>query len=125
MDFTQYYTDQANGLQGYSGSRFQKGHGIGSMFKSIARWIIPIIKNYAEPMIQNAIKGGVQEISTGVSKFNEDIQSEKDIKESASKRFKETVDNIKKKIQKGSGKRIKSRKGNCKRVRNIFEKNVK
>lgn len=123
MDYSNYYLDQANGLQGYSGSKIQRGHGVGSIFKSLAKWIIPIIKNYAEPVVHNALKAGVSEVSNGLSKFNQDIQSgHTDIKESASKRFHETVQNIKNKIKKGSGKRKKSNKSNCKRFKTIFEK---
>lgn len=122
MDYSNYYLDQANGLQGYSGSKIQRGHGIGSMFKSLARWIIPIIKNYAEPVVHNVIKAGVSEISSGLSKFNNDINVEKkDIKESASNRLNETVQNIKNKIQKGSGKRKKPTKRICKKFKTIFE----
>lgn len=124
MDFSKYYSDQANGLQGYSGSRIQRGHGIGSMFKSLAKWIIPIIKNYAEPVVQNAVKAGVSEIANGLSKFNNDINVEKkDIKESASNRFNETVQNIKSKLQKGgSDKRKHNKKPKpCKKVKTIFE----
>lgn len=128
MDYSNYYLDQAEGLQGYSGSKFQRGHGIGSMFKSLAKWIIPIIKNYAAPVVQNALKTGVSEISSGLSKFNDDINIDmKDIKESASNRLGETFQNIKNKIQKGSGKRIKQKKKRivskrvCKRIKTIFE----
>lgn len=123
MDYSKYYLDQANGIQGYQGSTFQRGHGVGSMFKSLAKWIIPIIKNYAEPVVHNALKAGVAEVTNGLSKFNDDIQSgESDIKESASKRFNETVQNIKNRIQKGKGKRTKSSKPLCKRIKTIFEK---
>ena len=123
MDISDYYVEQAKGLQGYSGSRIQKGHGIGSMFKSLAKWIIPIIKNYAEPVVHNAIKAGVSEISSGLAKFNDDINvQQKDIKESASQRLSETVQNIKNKILKGSGKRKKSKKSKlCKRFKTVFE----
>lgn len=116
--------DQASGIQGFSGSKFQRGSGVGAMFKSLAKWIIPIIRNYAEPVINNAIKVGVSELSSGISRFNDDInQEKKDIKESASQRFHETVENIKNRIQKGSGtKRTKQCKRlKCKQIKTIFE----
>lgn len=116
--------DQASGIQGYSGMKFQRGSGVGAMFKSLAKWIIPLIKNYANPVINNAIKAGVSEIATGISRFNDDINDkQKDIKESASQRLQETVENIKNRIQKGSGKkRIKNCKRiNCKQIKTIFE----
>ncbi len=123
MDYSNYYLEQADGLQGFSGSKIQRGHGVGSMFKSFAKWIIPIIKNYAQPVVHHALKSGMAEVTNGLSKFNDDIQSgQTNIKESASKRFHETVQNIKDKIQKGSGKRKKPQKTFCKRIKTIFEK---
>ena len=108
MDYNKYYLDQINGLSGFNGSKIQRGYGVGSVFKRLFKWAIPIIKNYAEPVLQNAIKAGVSEISNGIQKFNDDINSDqKSIKESASERFQETVENMKKIIQKGSGKRKK------------------
>jgi hypothetical protein len=126
MDFKQYYQDQIDGLNGFKGQRIQRGYGIGSFFKRLARWAIPIIKNHAKPVLTKALKYGVSEISNGMAKFNNDINNEnKDIKESAKERVTETFNNIKNKIQQG-GKRRKNRKSNknCKKHKafhNIFE----
>jgi hypothetical protein len=110
MDFSKYYKNQVDGLNGFSGLRVQRGHGLGSMFKKVFKFALPIIQRYAEPVLKNALKYGVSEISSGMSKLNKDINEDNmDIKESASKRFKETVTNIKNKLQTGQGKK-KTRK---------------
>jgi hypothetical protein len=128
MDFKQYYQDQIDGLNGFKGQIIQRGYGIGSFFKRIARWAIPIIKQHAKPMLTNAFKYGVSEISNGMSKFNNDINSEnKDIKESAKERATETFNNIKNKIQKGGKRRRRTQKSitHCKKQKlahkNIFD----
>lgn len=125
MDFNKYYSDQTEGLNGFRGSRFQKGYGVGSMFRRFAKWAIPIIKQYATPVISKAIKSGVHEVSRGFNNFSNDINiDDKSIKESARHRIDETFNNIKNKIQNG-GKRkpkhksIKSKR--CKFQPNIFE----
>jgi hypothetical protein len=111
MDFKQYYQDQIDGLNGFRGQRIQRGYGIGSFFKRLARWAIPIIKQHAKPVLTNAFKYGVSEISNGMAKFNNDINNDnKDIKESAKDRATETFNNIKNKIQKGGKRKRKTQK---------------
>ena len=41
MDFNKYYEDQSKGiLPGFSGQYFQRGYGLGSMFRKFVRWVI-------------------------------------------------------------------------------------
>lgn len=128
MDFNQYYSDQTEGLNGFKGSRYQRGSGLGSMFKRFAKWAIPIIKQYATPVIKNVIKHGVSDVSQGLSNFSNDINQEnKGIKESAKHRFEETANNIKNRIQRGGKRKQCSRSKNkkvCKLASNIFENEI-
>jgi hypothetical protein len=39
----------AGGMPVYYGVRYQRGLGIGSMFKSFARWILPVAKTHKWP----------------------------------------------------------------------------
>ena len=39
----------AGGMPVYYGARYQRGMGIGSMFKSFARWILPVAKTLVVP----------------------------------------------------------------------------
>jgi hypothetical protein len=38
----------------YYGARYQRGMGIGSMFKSFARWILPVAKTLVVPVLKDA-----------------------------------------------------------------------
>ena len=55
-DFNKYYALQSQGLSGFHGPSFQKGHGLGSMFKRLFRWVIPIIKQNAAPLLNTQKK---------------------------------------------------------------------
>ena len=52
MDYQQYYTNQAgSGYPVFHGTRFQRGYGLGNIFRGLIRWITPIIKTHALPEI--------------------------------------------------------------------------
>ena len=54
MDFNNYYTQQARQTTPvFKGSPFQRGFGIGNVFKRFFRWVIPIIKSNAMPIVKN------------------------------------------------------------------------
>jgi hypothetical protein len=40
----------------YYGAIYQRGMGIGSMFKSFARWILPVAKTNVVPVLKDAAK---------------------------------------------------------------------
>ena len=59
MDYQQYYTNQAgSGYPVFHGTRFQRGYGLGNIFRGLIRWITPIIKTHALP----ALAAGSKEI---------------------------------------------------------------
>jgi hypothetical protein len=45
----------AEGMPVYYGARYQRGMGIGSMFKSFARWILPVA-THVVPVLKDAAK---------------------------------------------------------------------
>ena len=125
MDYYKYYENQAknNNLEGFRGPIFQRGYGFGSVFKQFFRWVIPIIQNNATPIIKDLANKVGSEISNGFSKFEQDMNDESsDIKQSSKKRFKETVENIKKAFQSGSGKKKKRLTKKKKSINNIWHK---
>ena len=44
----------AGGMPVYYGARYQRGMGIGSMFKSFARWILLVAKTHVVPVLKDA-----------------------------------------------------------------------
>ena len=61
----QYYTSQAgSGLPGFQGLRYQRGHGLGSLFRSLVEVAAPLLKKGAialgKSLRQKALKAGAE-----------------------------------------------------------------
>ena len=126
MDFNKYYLDQINNpMNGFYGHQFQKGYGLGSMFKKLFRWVIPIIKDNAMPVLNNTLNKMVSNINEGVNNFTEDLKNPNfSIKDSANQRFNETVKNIKKNFQSGKGLKRKSKQLRIIKKKRKYSKNI-
>ena len=75
---------QSRGISGFRGPAYQKGHGLGAMFKRLFKWAIPIIQKNAAPIME-----GIQSsVSDGLNSFQQDLDDDKKtIKESAKQRL--------------------------------------
>lgn len=111
MNYQDYYLSQVSGgLPGFEGVAFQKGYGVGSIFKKFFKWVIPIIRENALPVLNKTIENVKNEALNGFNNFTNDIiNEEKSIKESAKNRFNESITNLKRKIQSGSGKKLRKK----------------
>ena len=57
MDFNNYYSQQAKQtIPVFRAAPYQRGSGIGNVFKRIFRWIVPIIKEHALPIVKSVGK---------------------------------------------------------------------
>ena len=70
--------DQAvgNSFPVFQGPSFQRGYGLGNVFKRFISWAIPLLKEYALPIAKNV---GKEVINTAASVAHEAIEG-KDIK---------------------------------------------
>ena len=60
MVYMDYYLNQAGGkMPTFVGARYQRGHGIGNILKTITRFALPWIKKGAQAMGRQALKTGV------------------------------------------------------------------
>ena len=58
--YMNYYREQAgHGLPGFQGARFQRGQGLGSMFKGLLRLATPLLKKGAVALGKTALKTGL------------------------------------------------------------------
>ena len=112
--FEDYYCRQSgNGMPVFSGSRAQRGHGIGSVFSGLFRSVLPLIKKFA-PIV------GRKALETGATILG-DMSAGKSIKEAAKERVTGAFqDGIKGLFQQndnqtGSGKRTKRKKNSKKK----------
>ena len=116
----------AGGMPVFYGSRYQRGMGLGSMFKSFFRWIAPIVKTHAVPVMKDAAKFvGTEAIKTAANITSDAIDG-KDLNESIKDRAKETIGNLSDKvtnvIQKG-GETINYKKRKiCSKKKHKFKK---
>jgi hypothetical protein len=62
-------------IAGYRGARFQRGYGIGGIFKSLARYAIPLFKQGAKVVGKRALKAATE--------VGQDVLQGKNVRESA------------------------------------------
>jgi hypothetical protein len=124
MDFKKYYEDQlGSGLPVFQGAKYQRGHGLGSIFKSFYRWISPIFKQHALPVLkQGATTLGEEAVRTAANIAN-DALSGKHLVQAAVDRAKEAVESMSskannyiKRTQQGGGYKRKSKQKAMKSV---------
>lgn len=109
--FEDYYVQQTGrGLNYYQGSSYQRGYGLGGLFRSFFRAAVPLFKSGAKAV-------GKQLFHSGVDVLN-DMTKGQDLKTAAKRRLKEAGNvladkaSIKVKNMIGSGKRNKKRRRN-------------
>lgn len=103
MDYTKYYQSQAKGedLSVFKGRPYMRGYGFGNVFKKFFRWISPIVKENALPVLKNIGKEGLR---TAASIANETLDG-KDFSESAKSNLKKSITKLSN--QYGSGRKRK------------------
>jgi len=127
MKFDEYYQIQSGGglpvFQGYSR---QKGHGLGNIFKSFYKWIVPIVKTHAMPVLKEGASVLKNEAIKTVANIANDALAGKKISEAAQERTIEAVNSLSQRAQqKGSGikrkRKAKSVHFKKKRYKDIFD----
>lgn len=100
MDFKSYYLNQAgNGLPYFQGSPYQRGYGLGGIFRNIFKWVMPIVREHAFPIAKSVGK----ELFRTATNVAQDTLNGNDPKESVKHRLKESIRNISEKIHQGEG----------------------
>jgi len=93
-DNTILQTGLGSSIPVYYGSRYQRGMGMGSMFKSFYRYVTPILKTHGIPIIKDAAKFvGTEAIKTAVNLAGDAIEG-KDFNTSVKDRAKEVLKNV-------------------------------
>jgi hypothetical protein len=116
----------------FQGTKFQRGFGFGYIFKKLFKWVMPIFEQKAVPILKSVVKS----IIKGTTNFAEDAIDGKNVKESAKRRFEESLDELSDKagVMRGNGFRkpinnkrkkennIRKKKNKNKRDFDIFDK---
>ena len=128
MDYYKYYESQSGSGPVFQGARFQKGYGLGGIFSKFFKWITPVLKTHAIPLL----KSGAQSLGTEAVKAAANIVTDaihgKNFEESAKQHGNEAFQTLKNKAQsvfhqKGSGK--KRKKQNRKVISKKIEKRTR
>ena len=85
--YEEYYLNQAKqkggSLPAFHGARFQRGYGLGSIFKGLFRWAIPHLQQGAKMLGKRALQTGVQ--------VAQDVLAGENVKTATKKRAKQAL----------------------------------
>ena len=118
MDFEQYYRQNPD-YHVFSGPRYQRGYGLGSIFKKFFRWIVPLAKQHIIPLAKEhalpVLKEGLKTVGNQALQTTTDIATDllsgKNIKESVRENGEIAIENLKRKAEtKLAGGRIHKRR---------------
>lgn len=80
-DWSEFYRAQAgqsgHGLPGFQGLPYQRGNGLGSLFKGLFRMILPVAKNVGKVLGKEALSTGAliaQDLVRGDSTFKDSLE---------------------------------------------------
>ena len=126
--FDRYYLNQAGGGDVFRGTRMQRGHGIGGLFRGLFKSVKPLLKSGAKTVAPLLKKGmrfvGKQAVDSGM-KLAGDLLEGRNVKTAARERALEARDRLKRKALQSlgpPGKRTKRRKStNQRRARDVFD----
>ena len=85
--YEEYYLNQAKQKEGnlpaFHGARFQRGYGLGSIFKGLFRWAMPHLQQGAKMIGKRALQTGVQ--------VAQDVLAGENVKAATKKRAKQAL----------------------------------
>lgn len=145
MNYKEYYENQAgSGFPVFRGYANQRGYGLGGMFKTFFKYIMPMFKTHALPALKKGAEIiGAEAVKTAANIANDAI-SGKNVKDAAKEHLNEAVNTLstraQQNLQRGSGVRrkrklnindftlksmprniFKNRKIPARRIRDIFD----
>ena len=108
--YEEYYLKQAKQKGGslpvFHGSRFQKGYGLGAVFKGLFRWALPHLKQGAKAVGKKALQTGVNAAQDALAGENLKVAVTKRVKEAIN----DTVSRNTPRSQIGNGQKAIKRK---------------
>ena len=90
-----YYSQQGGGsVPIYAGAKYQQGYGIGSIFGSLLKSALPIIKRGAKSLGKTAIKTGLNVVKDGLSGKNIKQSLKTNLKRAGTEILTNSINNI-------------------------------
>ena len=82
----EYYTNQPN-YPVFHAMKFQRGYGLGGVLKKLFKWIVPIFKERALPLLKSVGDSVIK----GTANIAKDALKGRNVRQSANERFEETL----------------------------------
>jgi hypothetical protein len=95
--------DQVGGQLNYNvyrGRPFQRGYGLGGMFGKFFRWIVPIVKSHATPILEKSAKAVGEQVLASSADIARDLIAGKSSKENLQAHFNSAVNNLQERAEK-------------------------
>jgi len=95
--------DQAGGGVNYDyfrGNISQKGYGLGGTFKRFFKWIVPIFKRHALPVVQSGLKTVGKEVLSSAANIANDVVMGKNLRDSANENITGSINKLKETFEK-------------------------
>jgi hypothetical protein len=101
----------------FRGSPYQRGYGLGGVFKRFFNWIVPLVQKHATPAIESGLRVvGKTALSTAAD-IAKDTVAGKNFRKSATNRISSAVDLLKEQAEKKlSGNGIKRKRKSKKKI---------
>lgn len=114
MDFKTYYLDQAGGSYTYfRGAARQRGYGLGGVFKSMFKYLIPLFRTHALPVLKKGAEVVGTEAIKAASNIATDTIKGRNIKDAFQDHSSSAIENLSNqaqaKLQSGSGRKRKAK----------------
>ena len=127
MNYKEYYENQAGSdFPVYRGYANQRGYGLGGIFKTLYKFIMPMFKTHALPILKKGAEFVGTEAVRTASNIANDAISGRNFKESAREHFNDAVNTISSKaqssLQSGTGRKRKVKNAERVKLKNIFKK---
>jgi hypothetical protein len=122
MNYKEYYENQAgSGFPVFTGYANQKGHGLGGIFRTIYKFILPLFKTHALPVLKRGGEVLGSEAIKAVSNIANDVITGKNIHQSTKDNVKDAINNLSQKAQSSLQEGGRKRKKNMgKKIKNSF-----
>ena len=101
MNWNNYYMEQSgggvntNGYNIYQGRLYQKGYGLGGVFRKFFNWITPIFKKHALPVLKESGRTLGKEALSSLSDISQDIIKGDNVEKAITSRASKAIENIK------------------------------
>jgi hypothetical protein len=125
MDYCKYYREQAgSGVSAFQGARYQRGSGLGNVFKKFYRWLLPVFKTHALPVLTNGAKSLSKEAIQTAANIATDTLNDVNLMSAVQNRSTEAINNFKHKYLRQEGRGgIKRKKQQFKSFKNKSKRN--